>query len=107
MGERQYTQNCFKRNKFLSAHYFPQTSPITKKYIYVTGDPTVFGNLSPPEEIISALCESVQSLKFNGYAPSVGKHTHLLVCGSHITVLLRQTLIKFVPLDWMIRKPDF
>ncbi|XP_065352787.1 tyrosine aminotransferase [Cloeon dipterum] len=36
------------------------------------GDPTVFGNLSPPAEVINALCESVESLKYNGYAPSVG-----------------------------------
>ncbi|XP_059471348.1 tyrosine aminotransferase [Neocloeon triangulifer] len=36
------------------------------------GDPTVFGNLSPPAEVIDALCESVESLRYNGYAPSVG-----------------------------------
>ncbi|KAF4526292.1 hypothetical protein B566_EDAN013653 [Ephemera danica] len=35
-------------------------------------DPTIFGNLSPPAEVINAVVESVQSLKYNGYAPCVG-----------------------------------
>ncbi|KAG8306425.1 hypothetical protein J6590_047834 [Homalodisca vitripennis] len=35
-------------------------------------DPTVFGNLSPPNEAISALHESVDSQRYNGYAPASG-----------------------------------
>lgn len=36
------------------------------------GDPTVFGNLKPAKEITEALVESIQSFKYNGYAPSTG-----------------------------------
>ncbi|CAG0888146.1 unnamed protein product [Darwinula stevensoni] len=36
------------------------------------GDPTVFGNLGPCQEIIEAVLESVRSGSFNGYAPSTG-----------------------------------
>ena len=41
--------------------------------VVVAGDPTVFGNLSPPCEAIEAVVESVRSTQFNGYAPSTGK----------------------------------
>ncbi|KAG8236102.1 hypothetical protein J437_LFUL000464, partial [Ladona fulva] len=37
-----------------------------------TGDPTIFGNLKPPQEAVEAVCASIQSMNFNGYAPSVG-----------------------------------
>ena len=40
------------------------------------GDPTVFGNLNPPEEAIEAVVESVRSMQFNGYAPSTGKSSY-------------------------------
>lgn len=36
------------------------------------GDPTVFGNLKPCDEITCAVAESVMSMQFNGYAPSTG-----------------------------------
>ncbi|XP_064470450.1 tyrosine aminotransferase-like [Ornithodoros turicata] len=36
------------------------------------GDPTVFGNLVPCEEIISAIESSLRSLKHHGYIPSTG-----------------------------------
>merc|ERR1711860_359651 len=36
------------------------------------GDPTVFGNLTPPANLVQALKESVDSGKNNGYAPSTG-----------------------------------
>ncbi|XP_071448916.1 tyrosine aminotransferase [Hetaerina americana] len=36
------------------------------------GDPTIFGNLKPPQEAVEAVCASVQSMNYNGYAPSVG-----------------------------------
>lgn len=36
------------------------------------GDPTIFGNLVPPDEVIEAVVDSVRSMKFNGYAPSTG-----------------------------------
>ncbi|KAG8198904.1 hypothetical protein JTE90_015116 [Oedothorax gibbosus] len=40
------------------------------------GDPTVFGNLQPCDEITSAVVESVHSMQHNGYAPSSGyKHS--------------------------------
>lgn len=36
------------------------------------GDPTIFGNMKTHEEINSAIVRSLQSYKYNGYAPSVG-----------------------------------
>ncbi|CAN7992065.1 unnamed protein product [Ixodes hexagonus] len=36
------------------------------------GDPTVFGNLVPCEEILSPIEESLRSLKHHGYIPSTG-----------------------------------
>jgi len=37
------------------------------------GDPTTFGNLKPPKEVIEAVQESIASQLYNGYAPSTGK----------------------------------
>ncbi|PSN35641.1 Tyrosine aminotransferase [Blattella germanica] len=34
------------------------------------GDPTVFGNLRPPVEVLDAVHDSLSSLKYNGYAAS-------------------------------------
>ena len=42
--------------------------------LLLKGDPTIFGNLVPPDEVIEAVVTSVRSMKFNGYAPSTGKH---------------------------------
>nr|XP_027232736.1 tyrosine aminotransferase-like [Penaeus vannamei] len=36
------------------------------------GDPTVFGNLKPAEEITEAVVTSIRSGKYNGYGPSTG-----------------------------------
>ncbi|KDR15584.1 tyrosine aminotransferase isoform X2 [Zootermopsis nevadensis] len=36
------------------------------------GDPTVFGNLKPPVEVIDAVQECLTSFRYNGYAPSTG-----------------------------------
>jgi tyrosine aminotransferase len=44
-----------------------------KKMISLSiGDPTVFGNLNPPQVVLDAITESVKSGKRNGYAPSTG-----------------------------------
>lgn len=36
------------------------------------GDPTVYGNLSPPTETVQAVLEIVAEGKYNGYGPTVG-----------------------------------
>ncbi len=36
------------------------------------GDPTIFGNLKPCEEITNAMVDSIQSIKYNGYFPAAG-----------------------------------
>lgn len=44
-----------------------------KKMISLSiGDPTVFGNLKPPQNVIDAIADGAKSGKFNGYAPSTG-----------------------------------
>lgn len=37
------------------------------------GDPTVFGNLPTDDTVLQAMKEAIDSHKYNGYAPSVGK----------------------------------
>ncbi|GFG31578.1 hypothetical protein Cfor_08050, partial [Coptotermes formosanus] len=44
------------------------------KFLMFSGDPTVFGNLQPPVEVIEAVQESLLSIRYNGYAPSTGYH---------------------------------
>ncbi|XP_043257807.1 tyrosine aminotransferase [Colletes gigas] len=45
----------------------------TKSMISLSiGDPTTFGNLKPPTEVIDAVQQSVASQMYNGYAPSTG-----------------------------------
>ncbi|XP_076297194.1 tyrosine aminotransferase isoform X2 [Lasioglossum baleicum] len=45
----------------------------TKSVISLSiGDPTIFGNLKPPKEVIAAVQESLVSELYNGYAPSTG-----------------------------------
>lgn len=41
----------------------------------IAGDPTTFGNLKPPKELVEAIQESVASQLYNGYAPSTGKYS--------------------------------
>lgn len=36
------------------------------------GDPTIFGNLKPPQEVVDAVKRSIDSAQFNGYAPAAG-----------------------------------
>jgi len=43
------------------------------------GDPTTFGNLKPPKEVIEAIQESIASQLYNGYAPSTGKRDRRVV----------------------------
>jgi hypothetical protein len=43
------------------------------KFLTFSGDPTVFGNLKPPVEVIEAVQESLLSIRHNGYAPSTGR----------------------------------
>ncbi|CAG5097249.1 Similar to Tat: Tyrosine aminotransferase (Mus musculus) [Cotesia congregata] len=49
-----------------------EPNPNKKLIALSIGDPTTFGNLKPPREVIEALQQSVASFEFNGYAPSTG-----------------------------------
>ena len=50
---------------FISKHYY-------NLLFHSSGDPTIFGNLSPSGSITEALVRSVKSNKYNGYLPSNG-----------------------------------
>jgi len=50
------------------------------------GDPTVFGNLSPPCEAIEAVVESVRSTQFNGYAPSTGYEESRSAVATYVSI---------------------
>ena len=44
-----------------------------KEMIYLSiGDPLIFGNLKPSKHVIDAVANSLNSEKYNGYAPSTG-----------------------------------
>ncbi|XP_039273937.1 tyrosine aminotransferase-like [Styela clava] len=49
------------------------------------GDPTVFGNLPPPDSAVTGIQEAVVSGKFNGYAPSSGYQTSREAVARHLT----------------------
>jgi hypothetical protein len=49
-----------------------------------SGDPTVFGNLKPPVEVIDAVQECLMSFRYNGYAPSTGTYIATELAGSHL-----------------------
>ena len=63
--------------------HMPPDSTYTIKYYcdltLLTGDPTIFGNLKPPAEVIKALTECLESGKYNGYAPATGEWTQFLI----------------------------
>lgn len=46
------------------------------KFIFISklliGDPTLFGNFKPCDEILDAMLTTVNSSKFNGYQPASG-----------------------------------
>lgn len=41
-------------------------------YAISTGDPSTFGNLNPPEQVLQAVRDSVESHSSRGYAPAKG-----------------------------------
>ncbi|KAK3910697.1 Tyrosine aminotransferase [Frankliniella fusca] len=49
-----------------------EPNPDKKMIALSIGDPTIFGNFRPPEEVVEAVRESLLSLDYNGYAPSSG-----------------------------------
>lgn len=75
--------SAMAKNTFNPIRNILETMTLTpnpdKKMISLSiGDPTVFGNLTPPASLVQALKESVDSGKNNGYAPSTGYV--LLIC---------------------------
>ena len=42
-------------------------------YLNSPGDPTVFGNLPLCQEMLDAVSNSLESGKFNGYGPAIGR----------------------------------
>jgi len=58
-----------------------------KKMISLSiGDPTVFGNLSPHQNIIDSVVDSVKSGKNNGYGPSTGSVEARKAVAKHVSV---------------------
>jgi len=50
------------------------------------GDPTVFGNLLPHENMLAAIDESVRSHKHDGYAPAIGEVAARKAIAQHMSV---------------------
>lgn len=42
------------------------------KKIIISGDPTTFGNLNPPEQVLQSVRESIEWTKSRSYGPAVG-----------------------------------
>ena len=49
-----------------------QPHPDKKMISLSIGDPTIFGNLNPSSNAITAITDALKSGKYNGYAPSSG-----------------------------------
>jgi len=79
------------KNTFNPIRNILETMNITpnpdKKMISLSiGDPTVFGNLKPPSEVISAMHEALDSGLHNGYGPSTGFLSARKAVAEHISV---------------------
>jgi len=69
--------SCFAKNTFNPIRNIVDNmviKPNPRKHMIALsiGDPTIFGNLKTHPEIVDAVITSVESFKYNGYAPSVG-----------------------------------
>ena len=66
------------------------------------GDPTIFGNLNPSSNAISAITEALKSGKYNGYAPSSGyvesrqAIADHVSCGGKLTSLFIEMIIMVI-----------
>ena len=52
----------------------------------IAGDPTLFGNLQPTDQIVEALVKSITSAKHNGYLPSMGLQSAREAVARYVTV---------------------
>lgn len=50
------------------------------------GDPTLFGNLSPPDIVTESMVESIRSGKYNGYLPSHGLETARSSVATYVSI---------------------
>lgn len=63
----------FARKLYLSVStVFRARSHFCLPLRFFAGDPTLFGNLQPTDQIVDALVKSITSAKYNGYLPSTG-----------------------------------
>ena len=79
------------KNTFNPIRNILETMDITphpnKKMISLSiGDPTVFGNLKPPTEVVDAVKLSLESGSNNGYGPSTGFVAARQAVADHISV---------------------
>lgn len=42
---------------------------------HISGDPTLFGNFKPCQQIVDSMLETISTGKFNGYSPAAGRET--------------------------------
>ena len=77
------------------------------------GDPTIFGNLNPSSNAITAITEALKSGKYNGYAPSSGYVEARQAIADHVScggkkMLRTRYLVKLksTSIHWIIKKTN-
>ncbi|QQP49811.1 Uncharacterized protein FKW44_010605, partial [Caligus rogercresseyi] len=70
--ESDFARNTFNPIRSLVMSLKSSANPSKDLIDLSLGDPTVFGNLKPHENIIKAFQDSLLSGKYNGYGPSTG-----------------------------------
>lgn len=47
-------------------------------FLFLSGDPTVFGNLPTDAAVLQAMKDAIDSQQYNGYAPSIGESANVM-----------------------------
>lgn len=47
-------------------------------FLFISGDPTVFGNLPTDGAVLQSMKDAIDSQQYNGYAPSIGESANVM-----------------------------
>uniref|UniRef100_A0A0K2SYQ4 Tyrosine aminotransferase n=2 Tax=Lepeophtheirus salmonis TaxID=72036 RepID=A0A0K2SYQ4_LEPSM len=84
--ESDFAKNTFNPIRSLLKTLKGNANPSKDLIDLSLGDPTVFGNLKPHENIIKAFEDSLRSGKYNGYGPSTGHAIARKAVAEHVSI---------------------
>eukprot|EP00096_Caligus_rogercresseyi_P010372 TRINITY_DN3754_c0_g1_i1.p1 TRINITY_DN3754_c0_g1~~TRINITY_DN3754_c0_g1_i1.p1 ORF type:complete len:485 (-),score=175.38 TRINITY_DN3754_c0_g1_i1:115-1569(-) len=84
--ESDFARNTFNPIRSLVMSLKSSANPSKDLIDLSLGDPTVFGNLKPHENIIKAFQDSLLSGKYNGYGPSTGHLSARKAVAEHVSI---------------------